>query len=251
MDRPQVVTRAQAVSRRVISDGKISKVLDYFGGAAPSDTAQAYLVEVRNYVTRPHFHPVDQFQILYGSPGSLLGRRPIGDLVVHYADAHTVYGPLIGADPPLRYFTLRAEPTTVTAYMPESRALLPGPGGRNLHSDLDPLPAAPGPGHVTSSRLLGDERDGLEVSYLAAGPGARITIPGAGPAGQFFFLVAGAIESEAVRCPPESMGWQPPGSPTWEVTAGQDGAGVLVLRYPLRSGARAAGTPSDAGAARS
>lgn len=226
MAGPQLVTRGQAVSRRAISDGKISKVVDYFGGAAQFGGAQAYLLEQRNYVTRPHFHPADQFQVLYGAPGAMFGRHPVGDLVVHYADANTVYGPLVSADPPLRYFTLRAEPTNATEYMPESRALLSGRGGRSLHRELDPL---------SPSTLLHDERDGLDVSYLTAAAGTDVDIPAAGPNGQFFFVVTGTIESAGVSYPAESIGWQPPGSPNWAAPAGADGVGVLVLRYPLRS----------------
>ncbi|MFJ8659368.1 hypothetical protein [Streptomyces sp. NPDC093795] len=136
MTHPRWVSPRQAVRRRVMFEGRVSRVVDYFGGAASASGPQAYLVEQRNYVLRPHFHPVDQFQILCGAPGSLFGRRPVGELDVHYADAHTVYGPLTGGDPPLRYFTLRAEPTDTTAFMPESRALLPARRtGRSLHAD--------------------------------------------------------------------------------------------------------------------
>lgn len=243
MDQPQLVARDQAVSRRVVFDGRISRVFDYFGGASPFDGPQAYLIEQKNYVLRPHFHPVDQFQILRGGPGSLFGRHPIGDLVVHYADAYTVYGPLVGEDPPLRYFTLRAEPTTATEYMPESRALLPGHGGRNLRRDVaaaptDDLATAPG----RSTTLLSGEQDSLDARYVTAGDGARLAVPEAGPSGQFVFVVAGLIEWDGASYPAESVGWQPASSGSWDITAGDDGAGVLILRYPHRTGG--AGDPS-------
>ncbi|TKA00305.1 hypothetical protein [Actinacidiphila oryziradicis] len=247
MDQPQWVARDQAVSRRVIFNGRIDKVVDYFGGASPFAGPQAYLVEQRNYVLRPHFHPVDQFQILYGAPGALFGRWPVGGLVAHYADAHTVYGPLTGGDPPLRYFTLRAEPTQATEFMPESRALLPQRAGRSLHRELGPAAGDAGPAAAASSTLLEDERDGLWIGCTAGEPGAMISVPEAGPGGQFLFVVAGAVESAGAWYPPESIGWQPCGSGGWAGTAGSDGVRILVLRYPRRAGTGARPAAPDTG----
>jgi hypothetical protein len=239
VEQPQLVSRAQAVPRRVFFEGKISKVVDYFGGAAPFGGAQAYLVEQKNYVLRAHLHPVDQFQILYGAPGSLFARRPIADLVVHYADAYTVYGPLVGADPPLRYFTLRAQHTDATEFMPQARALVPKRPGRSLHRDLDPSTVdGPAPARSVSSTVLDDQRDGLRVTCVSGGAGAPITVPEAGPAGQFSFVVGGSVESGGASYGPETVGWHPAGSAEWVGTAGSDGAALLVLRFPQRSGAR-------------
>ncbi|WP_217231932.1 hypothetical protein [Streptomyces anulatus] len=261
MTHPQWVSPRQAVRRRVMFEGRVSRVVDYFGGAASASGPQAYLVEQRNYVLRPHFHPVDQFQILCGAPGSLFGRRPLGELEVHYADAHTVYGPLTGGDPPLRYFTLRAEPTGTTAFMPESRAFLPARRtGRSLHADAsgpasgrasgsasgraDAGPAAgdrdtavPDGDRATpvpdgADTLLEDVHDGLRVSRLTGGPGTSLPLPEAGEGGQFLYVAAGGIVEADISYGPETLGWQPPGAPGSAAVAGPDGATVLVLRYP-------------------
>ncbi|MCX4985992.1 hypothetical protein [Streptomyces sp. NBC_00572] len=252
MTHPQWVSPRQAVRRRVMFEGRVSRVVDYFGGAASASGPQAYLVEQRDYVLRPHFHPVDQFQILCGARGSLFGRRPVGELDVHYADAHTVYGPLTGGDPPLRYFTLRAEPTDATAFMPESRALLPPRRtGRSLHVDASAR-AAIGPesgdraapvtdGGVT---LLDDSRDGLRVSRLTCGPGAALPLPEAGEGGQFLYVAAGTVVSADASYGPETLGWQPPRTLGAAVQAGPDGATILVLRHPAPAD-RAARTTTD------
>lgn len=179
MTHPQWVSPRQAVRRRVMFEGRVSRVVDYFGGAASASGPQAYLVEQRNYVLRPHFHPVDQFQILCGAPGSLFGRRPLGELEVHYADAHTVYGPLTGGDPPLRYFTLRAEPTGTTAFMPESapscRPAAPGgactrtrPGART--PDRRPM-TAPRPSRTVRSRCWRTSATACGSAGSSVGPG--------------------------------------------------------------------------------
>lgn len=234
MTQVQLVTRKQAVSRRVISDGRISKVHDYFGGAGPASGPQAYLIEEKNYITRPHFHPCDQFQILLGAPGSLFGRRQIGELEVHYADSFTVYGPLVSGDPAMRYFTLRAEPTNVIEFMPESRSRLPGKGGRSLHRNVERAPTDPAPGQCVSWSLIDDERDNVRVTAVAAAPAAEITIPAAGPVGQFLFVVEGTFIWGDEPYGPESIGWQPAGDPGGTGLAGSDGATLLTLRYPGR-----------------
>ena len=229
---PRWATPGQAVSRRVMSEGRVTKVLDYFGGAAPFGGVQAYLVEQRNYVLRAHFHPVDQFQILRGAPGSLLGSAPIGELTVHYADAFTVYGPLIGADPPLRYFTLRAETTTETRFMPESRALLPRRRGRSLHGDVD---------LGTAGSVLGEYEDGLSVRCLTAEAGTTLTVPECGPNGAFLYVAAGTLESGDQTYPCETLGWQAPDSPAWTGTAGGEAAAVIVMAFPSTVSSRGGG----------
>ena len=240
MEQPRWVTRERAVSRRVVFEGRISRVVDYFGGAAPDGGPQAYLVEQRNHVLRPHFHPVDQFQILLGAPGAFFGRRPIDLPVAHYADARTVYGPLTGGDPPLRYFTLRAEPTQATEFMPESRALLPARPGRSLHREITPAPVDPGAERTGRTILLADERDGLEISCVTADAGAPVEVPDAGPGGQFLFVLVGEVESGGAGHLAESIGWQPPGSAGWTGRAASAGTRLLVLRFPGRA---AAGAP--------
>ncbi|MFC9329777.1 hypothetical protein [Kitasatospora sp. NPDC057015] len=248
MDQPRWVTRQRAVSRRVVFEGRISRVVDYFGGAAPDGGPQAYLVEQRNHVLRPHFHPVDQFQILLGAPGAYFGRRPIDLPVAHYADARTVYGPLTGGDPPLRYFTLRAETTHATEFMPESRALLPARPGRSLHREIAPAPVDPAAERAGRTTLLADEHDGLEISCLTAGAGASVELPGAGPSGQFLFVLAGELEYGGAGHPAESIGWQPPGGAGWTGRAASAGTRLLVLRFPARTavGAPPAETGADA-----
>ncbi|MEU3900092.1 hypothetical protein [Streptomyces sp. NPDC045251] len=252
MTPPRWVSPGQGVRRRVLFEGRVSRVVDYFGGAASASGPQAYLVEQRDYVLRPHFHPVDQFQVLCGAPGSLFGRRPVGGLDVHYADAYTVYGPLTGGDPPLRYFTLRARPTDTTAFMPESRTLLPARRtGRSLHADAF-APAAfggqagdraapAGDGAVT---LLDDPRDGLWAGRLTRGPGAALALPEAAEGGQFLYVAAGGVESEDGVHGPGTLGWQPPRAPAATARAGPDGATVLVLRFPAPA-SREARTSTD------
>jgi hypothetical protein len=235
----QWVSPSAAKHERVIFDGRVGRVLHYFGGPSPFPGPQAYLVTQRGYTLRPHFHPSDQFQVLFGAPGSVFGRRPIGDVVVHYADAFTPYGPLIGGDPPLRYFTLRRLPTGVTAHMPESRAAMVGRPGRSLHRDV-PLSSGAGTGPDAHGArrvtLLEDPADGLRAETVHAGAGEVVQVRDTGPGGQFLVPVAGSVETPTESYPVESVGWRPPGRPAGRVTGGDGGLVLLVLTFPAASG---------------
>jgi len=59
-------------------------------GVAP----QSFLVEQdADSVILPHFHVQDEFQVVVQGGGSI-GRHPLRALAVHYAGAHTGYGPI-------------------------------------------------------------------------------------------------------------------------------------------------------------
>src|SRR5690348_13864030 len=56
---------------------------------------QAFIAEMdANGTVKPHFHQVDQFQVLVDGSGTL-GRSPAPVIALHYADHHTAYGPIV------------------------------------------------------------------------------------------------------------------------------------------------------------
>src|SRR5947209_4589797 len=68
---------------------------------------QAFLVEQDpDSVIEPHFHLENEFQVMVAGSGSL-GRHPVEPVSVHYAGAHTGYGPIASGSDGLSYFTLR------------------------------------------------------------------------------------------------------------------------------------------------
>jgi hypothetical protein len=229
---------AQASIRRPIGrDGRPRFITDYFGRSSSFAGGDAFVIAQTNETLGAHFHPVDQFQILLGAPGSLYQRRAIDPMVVHYADAYTTYGPLIGADPPLRYFTLRAEPTTEIAFMPRDRAKLIKRGRRNIKIPVD----APGelavlaPGDVRWVEIIAAQSDGLRVAEVTAGPGTPVVLPAATGSGEYSFVAAGSIDFAGRSFGQESLGWHTGGCGQVEVVAGDAGCRLLVFFFPYPS----------------
>src|SRR5438093_9977447 len=92
--------------------------------ASPAEDAvapQAFLVEQDpGTVIEPHFHLQDEFQVMVGGSGSL-GRHAVQPVSVHYAGAHTGYGPITAGSDGLDYFTLRARMDSGAQFLPGAR----------------------------------------------------------------------------------------------------------------------------------
>jgi len=195
-------------------------------------------VHLRNRTIRAHFHPVDQFQILIGAPGGRYQGHDLPDFTVHYADAYSTYGPLVGEDPPMRFFTLRTEPSAFQATMPDDRSKLAWRGRRNRHVEFERLATTeiPAAGAVEFAPIWERDDDGLEALAIAAGPDTKITLPDThGTNGQFVFVADGWVEVNGKKCDVESLGWQDASEPSAELTAGSTGARVFVMKFPSPS----------------
>ena len=155
--------------------------------------------------------------------------------MVHYVDAYVPYGPLIGADPPLRFFTLHAEPTKESWRMPQDRDHLAYRGRRKLHA----VPA----GQTSTSSLPEGESifetifdrhdDGLESFMVSAGPNAMIELPPTvQSSGQFVFVAGGIVGSRQCVYEAETLGWQPPNDEAELLCAGPSGSRIVVMRFP-------------------
>ena len=101
------------------------------------DTPQALLVEQSaNSVIPPHFHGIDQFQVIVHG-GGMLGKHAVKPVCVHYANAYTGYGPLNAEDDGIFYFTLRAQSEPGAFFFPEGRKFQKANERRNLTADVD------------------------------------------------------------------------------------------------------------------
>jgi hypothetical protein len=260
----QVVASTDVVERVVAAaSGNTYQIYDYFGSEAESPGPQGFLVHFRTPggVIKPHYHPVDQFQVVVRGNGRI-GRHPLfqfmqdGDwqallhvredaepsaedqlqVAVQYADGYTPYGPIVAGDSGIGFFTIRATPDhTPSNYMPESREKMnPHRAGRSMARVMDARPVAD-EGNVLREVLIEPHPDGLAAFGARARAGAAFRAAEApGELGQYYLLVRGNVILGRSRLPRESCLWLSPHDDVPELVAGPDGAAVLVLQFPRR-----------------
>lgn len=254
------VTQAEASSTRfsrVTADGKIVWRTEFIGpppsrrteqlvdakppeytDPKPSEVRepQAFLVEQEAGATvAPHFHYVDQFQVIVSGDG-ILGRHPVSPLTVHFAGAHTGYGPIIPGEKGLSYFTFRASADETGAqYLPASSARMRKGQRRNLVAEHLPLSS---PADLASRRqnevAVGLEaEDGLSVQLLRIAPKCSMRLPDfASGSGASILVAAGQVVFDGKSYGTWSCLYARPDEIPPELVAGADGAEVLFLRYP-------------------
>src|SRR5258707_123577 len=150
--------------------GAVGCIRNFFGvnnelGPGP----QGFLVEMTPHrLGRAHYHPVNQFQVFFGSPGATYQKRPVPAAMVHYSDAFTPYGPFAAGEEGLSFFTLRAQANQRIHYMPESRDALKEEkaarkGRRSLHAGVAPASEDEtlAPGAVAVETLIPLRADGM------------------------------------------------------------------------------------------
>lgn len=170
---PMAVAPAQ--SRTILRTTESGDFLmsDYLGEHSDGSATggfQAYLVGQKAEKLRPHYHEVDQFQVVLDGSGRL-GRHAIGAGTVHYSDAYTVYGPIF-ADAPdgLSYFTLRLDPAAGLNYMPESRVKGETRAGEHFTCAIDDVA-----GETGKLDLLARTRRGAAAFGVALDLGGVLT----------------------------------------------------------------------------
>jgi hypothetical protein len=186
-----------------------------------------------------HFHAIDQFQVMYGGPGTYYQRHELPKTLLHYADAYTVYGPFgAGPESGMRFFTLRPVASELHGGMPEHRADLLYRGERHFEYDLDKLldEGAPAKGEVTVDTLIEEKADGLAAYLLRIGAGAAATPPkGELRTGRYTVVLEGELSYEGRSFGPTSLGWSSGEIEEMALHGGPGGAAVLFLYLPYPS----------------
>lgn len=200
---------------------------------------QAFLVEQEPGATvHAHFHYVDQFQVVVGGSGRI-GKHDLTPIMVHFAGANTPYGPILPSDQGLSYFTLRASADTTGAqFMPAARdRRRPSPWRYELAQPvISTEEALSGRRKVEIEPVLSGD-GGLSVVMFRLPPGGSvITPPPSEGNGQSLLVTAGSILHGDEVCERLSALFVPPASPAPRLTAGPEGADVLLLQFPKTSG---------------
>jgi hypothetical protein len=234
----QIVTIDQADSMPSKGEGYTSTVHNYYGRVKSMHVGpQAFLVEMpdEGSTISPHFHDVDQFQVVVGG-GGRMGPDAIGPVAFHYADAYTPYGPIIAGTEGLDFFTIRAQCVGGFFPMPASRNKIVGKPGRNLYGQFLTGQALPATGDSARETLAADNSDGVKVVGLRLGAHARASGEPATAGGQYYLVCSGSLVNDGREYAPRSLVRVESGEATPMLQAGPQGAEVLILQLPRPSG---------------
>ena len=208
---------------------------DFLGSdQSDRDTPQALLVEQMpaSHIP-PHFHGIDQFQIVVDGRG-MLGKHAVHPVCVHFSQAYTGYGPITAPeDTSLFYFTLRAQSEPGAFFLPEARDKQKSGRKRNLTVDV----ATEGASSSAASKLeavIELESEGLAAWRLRLGAGE--TFEGPDPmsgGGQYYIVLDGELCYAQSALEKWSCMFVTPPESSPKVTAGSEGGEALILQFPF------------------
>lgn len=230
-------TTEEALQARERVEGYPTYKRDYLirnkGEAGPI----AFLVEQDpNAVIHPHFHAVNQFQVIVNGGGTL-GKREVAPATVQYADAYTGYGPIVSRDEGIFYFTLRPITAVDTKpwYLPEAKDVQRANMERPRNRVGAVSPASVPVTEETVTEIIPSEDDGLRADSVSLPAGGHWAGWEDGPAGGAYVLIlsgTGLVDGRELdqwSCAYTDAETVP------QVTAGDDGVHFLAMRYPVGS----------------
>lgn len=202
-------------------------------GVAP----QSFLVEQdADSVILPHFHLQNEFQVVVQGGGSI-GRHPVRSLAVHYAGAHTGYGPITAGAEGLWYFTLRPRMDYGAKFLPEARSEMKKdfPKRHLLGGPVDVSEDCAMRTEAVSEEIFPPQADGIGGWVIRVPPEGSTVAPSlAGGLGRFYMVAAGtaSIGDESQSLTRWATVFVTPEEEPVQVHAGREGAEVLVLQFP-------------------
>ncbi len=196
---------------------------------------QAFLVEQdAGTVIEPHFHLEDEFQVMVTGSGSL-GRHAVEPVSVHYAGAHTGYGPITAGPDGLGYFTLRAKMDSGAQFLPGARDKMQRVPKRHLLGKTV-RPCEPAMLSTFSNAevetVLEPQPDGIAAWVARVPPGAAIGSPMHPGGARYLVVIGGALELNGEHLPRFATAFVSPDEPSPMLRAGEKGLEVLVLQFP-------------------
>ena len=180
----------------VHDDGRESWVSRFFN-ATPEEPERpvAFLVDKKAHgIVPPHFHEVNQFQIIAQGSG-WLGKQDVQPFTVHYTNGFTGYGPICADEEGISFFTLRNRYNPGGAhYFPEGRSFMkPAPRRHRVsdHLELSKTEALKSRQDEVLETVFEPESDGLAAWFLRAIPGTITHAPSPDQGGGQYVVVAG------------------------------------------------------------
>lgn len=200
-----------------------------------TDHPMAFLAEgTPHRVIKPHFHEVDQFQVIV-SGGGVIGHHPLSINAVHFSRAHTPYGPLTGAEHGVGFLTLRAcwDPGAQYIDNPASKDKLLKVESRKPWQVTE-APDFSGDADVNLKPFqeIQDER-GLAAYSVKLKAGATLHTPDAAQTnGQYLIVVGGSLTYQGKEYNAISIAFTKPHEGSFPIVAGPEGVEALVLNFP-------------------
>lgn len=196
----------------------------------------AFLAEsTAQRVLRTHFHDVDQWQIVVKGGGTL-GKHDLQMYAVHFARAHTPYGPIVNGPEGLGFLTLRHHWDDGAKPLPESQEKLMQVKDRKPWQMTEaPDFGGDEPVNLRPFSQIKDER-GLAAFALQMQPGVSVVAPDpAGSGGQFIVVLEGSLRHAGREYPGTSVAFVGADEAPWELVAGGQGLKALVLNFSRQS----------------
>ena len=221
-----------AVTESVRAEGT-GRRRDYIGsGGKIAPGPQAFLVErlYANARIDPHFHDVDQFQVVVQGNGRI-GKTAVAPVTFQYADAYTPYGPIVAQDEGIAFFTLRPVASGGHFSMPGNRHRMPCRAGRNLAGTVTANVAGLAPGSVAYETLLPCQSDGVMAVCLRLGPHASAAGMPTDAGGQYYLVCEGMLAQPGCELRRHGLIHVAAGESTPILTAGAEGATLLMVQF--------------------
>lgn len=195
---------------------------------------QAFLAECGpQRVLRTHFHEQDQFQIFVSGDGKA-GKHPISPFQVHFARAHTPYGPIVATDAGVGFLTLRTRKDPGAQFLPEKREKLVQVEGRKPWQ-LTRAVKFPQPAGAIAIEPLEDMQDdtGLAAHALSMKPGAQAQAPDpADSNGQYIVVLGGSLLHEGKEHKATTIIFVTRKEGPFKLVAGAEGLEAVALNFP-------------------
>jgi hypothetical protein len=202
------------------------------------DSPQSFRIQQDpGLIIHPHFHFVDQFQVVVEGAGTI-GRNQADPITVHYAAAHTGYGPITAGPEGLTYVTMRAQSDCTGAqYLPAARSRMQNLPKRYRLAEPCPSLSDAELMQLQQSKLttLLQESDGLAawVLRLPAGAITHTPDPAAG-GGQSMFLNRGSMVLNGAALDKHSCLYLSSHEAPLEIQAGPQGLELVICQFALR-----------------
>jgi hypothetical protein len=229
----KAVANTEAKVKEIVRKDGIGRRRDYIGSPGTVDNSpQAFLVE-RPYAgarINPHFHDVDQFQVVVKGDGAI-GKKQVKPVTFQYADAYTPYGPIVARDDGISFFTLRNVASGGHFVMPGSKHLMVCRAGRNIAGVFEVGSLQLEDGEVVHEALMEPQADGVDAVGIRLGANAQAEGPASNGGGQYILVCGGTLLQDGKAMKADSLIRVEAGEPAAILQAGPEGADVLVMQF--------------------